>query len=159
MVSEVCVNKALFESAKEVFETMIFMDIVEDTQADKQVEGWGLLASITFKGPTEGCFAICCNIACCQAITRNMLGLDAASEISENEACDAMGEVANMLMGSTKSRLMDQFGNVEVSIPSVTSGRQLQNNLGEGTKKLTTKINIQDEHLAELSLLYREIEK
>lgn len=158
MVSEVCVNNALLDAAKEVFETMIFMEIAE-TKDDKQIDQMGLLASITFKGHVEGCFAICCNMACCQAITRNMLGMEPNEELTDDGVYDALGEVANMLMGSTKTRLMSQFGDVEVSIPSVITGRQLQNNLGEGTKKLVTKINIQNEHVAELSLLYRETSK
>jgi len=31
-----------------------------------------------------------------------MLGIDTAEELSEEEICDALGEVVNMVMGSVK---------------------------------------------------------
>jgi len=155
MVDQICINKALLNGAKEVFETMVFMDLDEATKPDQKIEGWALLSSITFKGPFEGCLAVCCNVDCAKAIAVNMLALD-FEEVGEEETCDAMGEIANMVMGSVKARLQDQFGNAEVSIPSVVSGRSLQNNLGDGSVKLLTRINIQNEYVAELSLLYRE---
>lgn len=156
MIDQVCLNDALLEGAKEVFETMIFMDIKESFEQDLDIEDWALLGSITFKGNLEGCLAICCNVFCAKAITINMLGIDTTEEPSEEEICDAMGEVANVIMGSVKARLHDSIGNLEVSIPSVVSGRKLENNLGDGASKILVKLNIEDEYAAELSLLYRE---
>jgi len=155
MVDQICINETLLDGAKEVFETMVFMDLAEATEPDQKIEGWALLSSITFKGPFEGCLAVCCNVDCAKAIAVNMLALD-LEEVGEEETCDAMGEIANMVMGSVKARLQNEIGNVEVSIPSVVSGRSLQNNLGDGSVKLLTRINIQNEYVAELSLLYRE---
>jgi len=155
MVDQICINEALLDGAKEVFETMVFMDIAEATEPYQKIEGWALLSSITFKGPFEGCLAVCCNVDCAKAIAVNMLALD-LEEVGEEETCDAMGEIANMVMGSVKARLQNEIGNVEVSIPSVVSGRMLQNNLGDGSVKLLNRINIQNEYVAELSLLYRE---
>lgn len=160
MVNEVCFDEALIESAKEVFETMVFMDLAKATEPDQNnVEGWALLGSITFKGAFEGCLAICCSTPCAQAIAINMLGIDTIEQLTEEDTCDAIGEIANMVMGGVKSRLIEKVGNVEVSIPSVISGRELKNNLGDGTEKISVKINIEDEHIAELSLMYRENSK
>jgi len=156
MIEQICINEVLIESAKEVFETMVFMDIAEATEPDQDVEGWALLGSITFKGNVEGCLAICCNIPCAQAIAINMLGMDTTAELTEADTCDAIGEVANMVMGSVKPRLLEKAGNLEVSIPSVVSGRELKNNLGDGAEKFSVKVNIEDEYVAELLLLYRE---
>lgn len=156
MIENVCLNEMLLESAKEIFETMIFMDLTEATEPDQIVEGDALLGSITFKGSIEGCLSICCSTACAQSIAQNMLALDADDEITEADTCDAIGEVANMVMGSVKKRMADSFGDLQVSIPSVVSGKELKNNLGDAAKKLVTKINIEDEYVSELSLLYRE---
>lgn len=43
-----------------------------------------------------------------------------------------------------------------VSIPSVVSGRELENSLGERAGKILLKVSIEEEYVAELSLLYRE---
>jgi len=156
MIEQICVDKMLIESAKEVFETMVFMDLTEAAEPDQNVEGWALLGTITFKGSLEGCMAICCNIPCARAIAMNMLGIDTSEELTEDDTCDAIGEIANMVMGSVKSRLLENVGNLEVSIPSVISGHELRNSLGEGAEKISVKVNIEDEYVAELSLLYRE---
>ena len=156
MIEQMCLDTILLESAKEVFETMIFMDIEKCAEDKQDIDGWALLGSITFTGTLEGCLAICCGTSCAEAISMNMLGLDTTENVGEEEICDAMGEIANMVMGSVKSRLLDSVGNLEVSIPSVVSGRKLQNNLGEGAKKICVNVDIEDEHTAEFALLYRE---
>ena len=156
MIDLLSLNEVLLESAKEIFETMVFMDLAETTEEDHDIEGCALLGTITFKGALEGCLAFCCSTPCAQAIAINMLGLDTTEEIAEEDICDAIGEIANMVMGSVKKRLAESAGNLEVSIPSVVSGRELRNNLGEGAQKASVRINIEDEYVAELSLLYQE---
>jgi len=159
MIENICLNEVLLESAKEIFETMIFMDLTEITEPDKGIEGESLLGSITFKGDLEGCLTISCSISCAQSVARNMLGLDTDDELTDEDTCDAIGEVSNMLMGSVKKRIADDFGDIQVSIPSVISGRELKNNLGDAAKKISTTINIEDEYVVELSLLYRETQE
>jgi hypothetical protein len=53
--------------------------------------------------------------------------MDSPDELASEETCDAMGEVANMIMGSVKSRVANSLGDLQVSIPSVVSGRKLEN--------------------------------
>lgn len=156
-IEQACLNELLLlDSAKEIFETMIFMDMLESDQPDQEITGDAVLSSITFKGDMEGCLAMCCEKKCAQAITMNMLGFDSTEEITDADMCDAIGEVVNMVMGSLKKRLHDTCGTVELSIPLVINGRQLKNTLGEGTQQVIEKIKIEDEYSAELSLLYRK---
>ena len=159
MTEQLCLNDAMLEGAKEVFETMIFMDVEKSSDPDQNIEGQALLGSITFTGSLEGRLTFCCGISCARAIAINMLGIDTAEQLSEKETCDTIGEVANMLLGSVKTRIFESFGNLEVSVPSVVSGWELQNNPGEGTEKISVKLNIQDEYITELSFVYSEIAK
>ena len=156
MIDEMCFSAALLEGAKEVFETMIFMDLEEPCEPAQQIEGDSLLGSITFKNSIEGCLAIRCSVPCARTIAANMLGIDASDEISEAEVCDALGEVTNMVMGSLKSRLADDTGEVQVSIPTVVRGQNLANSLGERASKILVKVNTEDEDTVELSFMYRE---
>ena len=94
MIEQVCLNEVLIESAKEVFETMVFMDIAAATNQDQDIEGWTLLGSITFKGNIEGCLTICLNVPCAQTIAKNMLGIDTTEQVTEEDTCDAIGEIA-----------------------------------------------------------------
>ena len=156
MVNELCMCEALLDGAKEVFETMIFMDLEQCIDDSVELTGDCLLGSITFKGNLEGCLSICCSRAGAKVIAANMLGMDPNEDVADDDICDAMGEVANMVMGGVKSRIQDSVGTIEVSIPSVIGGRQLENSMGEGATKIVTKVTLQSELAAELSLLCRE---
>ena len=152
-----CFNELLLDSVKEIFETMIFMDLLESQDPNYTIQGDAVLSSITFKGNLEGCLAICCEKKCAQTITMNMLGFDSIDDISDADICDAVGEVANMVMGSLKKRIYDTYGDLQLSIPVVVNGQQLKNNLGEGTQEAIVNIQFEDEFPATLSFLYREV--
>ena len=156
MIDEICLNEALLGGAKEIFETMIFVNLEESSETEDIIEGDSLLGSITFKGGLEGCFTICCSAPCAKTIALSMLAMDPSDELSDEEITDAIGEVTNMVMGGIKSRILDVVGNIEVSIPTVTSGQELQNSLGEGALKALVKVKFDNEYIAELSMLYRE---
>lgn len=85
-----------------------------------------------------------------------MLGMMSPDEVSENDVSDAMGEIANMVMGAVKARIQNDVGSIEVSIPSVVQGRELKNSLGEGSGQVKVRVNIEEQYRAEFSLLYRE---
>ena len=155
MVTTVTLKDTLVDSAKEVFETMVFMTLAESDPADAGLSGVTLLGSITFKGDMEGCLGICCEEACARTIAANRRGLDPDEGIGEEDVSDAMGEIANMVMGALKARIQDEVGTIEVSIPSVVQGRELKSNRGEGTCMIKVSVNIEEEFSAELSLLFR----
>ena len=156
MIDEICFSAALLEGAKEVFETMIFMDLEKPCEPEQQIEGDSLLGSITFRNTIEGCLAIRCSVPCVRTIAANMLGIDTSDEITEDEVCDALGEVTNMVMGSIKSRIVTDAGDVQVSIPIVVRGQNLANRLGERASKVMVKVNTEDEDVIEFSFLYRQ---
>jgi chemotaxis protein CheX len=158
MMTTVSLKDALLEGAREVFETMVFMALEESAEPTPITDETTLLGTITFKGSLEGCLGICCGLAAARAIAAGMLGLESDESLAENDISDAVGEVANMVMGAVKSRIQDQAGVIEVSIPSVVQGRQLKNSLGDGATAVTVRASIADEHAAELLLLYRENE-
>ena len=156
MMTTVSLREALLDSAREVFETMVFMAL-EDSGGDTTSLGdTTLLGSITFKGNLEGCLGVCCDEVCAKTIAANMLGMMSPDELSENDISDAMGEIANMVMGAVKARIQNEVGTVEVSIPSVVQGRELRNSLGEGAGQAKIRVNIEEQYRAEFSLLYRE---
>lgn len=156
MVDEVCLNDALLSSAKEIFETMISMDIKESCKSEQDIENDAILGTITFTGSIEGCLAIYCDLPCAKAVSANMLALDSDAELSQEEVNDAIGEVANMVMGSVKSRILTATGDINISIPTVIRGQELNNTLGDSANKVSKKIDIADDYFAELSLSYRE---
>ncbi len=156
MVTTTCLRESVLDGAKDVFETMIFMALEEVAGQATEMGDETLLSTITFKGSLEGCLGICCDVTCARTITANMLGTDPEDDISEDDINDAVGEVANMVMGAVKSRIQDTVGNVEISIPSVIQGIKLRTGLGERANELVVSASLEEEHDIRLSLLYRE---
>lgn len=127
MLEQMTMEQTILDAAREVFETMIFMDIepAGSEPQDSSPEGTALMGSITFRGGLEGCLTICLSEACARSIAANMLGMDSGDQLSLSEVGDAVGEVANMTMGSIKHRIQNTYTDLQVSIPTVVSGRQL----------------------------------
>ena len=155
MIDELCLNDTLIESAREIFSSMISENI-EFCENEQDIEGDSFLGSITFKGSLEGCLTICSNLPCAKTIALKMLAMEPCEKLSEEEICDSLGEVTNMVMGSVKSRLQNTTNNIVVSIPTVVTGLKLQSSLGEGTNKTSVKVRLENEYIAELSMLYKE---
>jgi chemotaxis protein CheX len=153
MISTIPLADSLYDGAKEVFETMIFMSL-EKPVDEVTLGGDCLLGTITFKGGIEGCLAVCLGQDCAKSIAINMLGLDPGAELSKSEISDAVGEVANMVMGSFKARILTDFKSVEVSIPSVIQGTQLETMIIDGQNSLKVPVMI-DEFGAKLILQYK----
>ena len=152
---EVDFAQIVLESARESFETMIFMPIEEVTEPGQSITGEALMGTITFKQALEGCFSIACSKECALAIALNMLGMAPSEELSDEEVCDAMGEVTHLIMGSIRRNLHEYTEDLIVSAPLVVSGQTLENNLGDGSEKVMVYVSIEDEHLAELTMSYR----
>ncbi len=157
MIAATLVKDCLLDSASEVFETMVFMALEEAGEEVQSIdEDVVLLGTITFKGAIEGVLGICCGFECARTIAANMLGTDPDEDLKADDIDDAIGEVANMVMGAVKARIQNETGTVDVSIPSVVRGRELQSSLGEGSHNLGVTVYIEEEHIMKLTLLYRE---
>lgn len=156
MLDQMTLDDTVIDAAREVFETMIYMDVETNNEASPAIEGQSLLGSITFKGCLEGCLAVCVSLSCAERIAKNMLGMEPEESLAIDETCDAIGEVANMVMGSIKTRLQDTYPTIEVSIPSVITGRELKNTLGDKAVKAMVSAWLDEQEAVEFSFLYRE---
>ena len=156
-IDNICMNNVLLASASEVFETMIFMDLEHSIDTEQQITEDSLLSSITFKGDLDGCLSICCTSDCAKSIGRNMLGMDPEENIKQEDTYDALGEVANMVMGSIKTKIQQNAANISVSIPMVVSGSNIVANLSDSSAiKSVVKVTIDSQYIAEFCLLYKE---
>jgi chemotaxis protein CheX len=155
MTTALAAKEILLDSAKEVFESMVFMaleEIGEDTADTADVT---LLGTITFTGTLRGGLNVCCGLECARTIAANMLCMDSPDGLADEDVIDAIGEIANMVMGSVKTRVQDQV-DIAISVPSVVQGRELRSRPTEGTTRTELNVMLAQEHRASFSLLYRE---
>ncbi len=146
----------LLDSAKEVFESMVFMPLEEVEGQKPDPTGVTLLGTITFAGNIEGCLGVCCNMTGARAIAAGMLCMDSPDELADDDLVDAMGEIANMVMGAVKTRIQDNYQSILISVPSVVQGRELRSRPNEGMVQVAATTCAGGEHPVEFSLVYRE---
>ncbi len=126
MVDQAMLKDHLWDSVKETFGTMIALP-VERVEGDVELEATqSMVCVITFTGPLEGSFSACCAKVCAEKIGKAMLMLGPDDSLSEGEICDAFGEVVNMLIGGFKSRISEIAPAIEISIPSIFEGLDIQ---------------------------------
>lgn len=156
MATALALKDVLLDSAKEVFESMIFMAVEEVEDAAPSDTDAMLLATITFTGSIEGGLSIGCPLTSARAVAASMLCMDSPDELGDEDLTDAIGEVTNLVIGAVKTRIQDDIPNISISIPVVVQGRQLSSRLSDGTEKIDVNVSLAAEHQATFSLLYRE---
>lgn len=109
-------------ATQEVFDTMLSMDLAE--QEHKEFSGASrIVGSVSLAGSVSGTVNIHVSNIFAAQITANMLGMEFDEIDSEEEVHDVIGELSNMIGGDLKSRLCDAGFTCELSIPSITSGK------------------------------------
>jgi len=110
----------------DVFDTMLSMDVetIEEASLVNQ-NGNRIVGSIGFAGLVMGNLILHVEEVFARLMTAAMLDME-ADEIEGNEDIhDVIGELCNMICGDLKSRLCDAGLTCELSIPSITSGKEI----------------------------------
>lgn len=117
-------QKNITDATKEIFETMIMLDITPGDPLEKSVNSFKCSVSgvIGLAGSCQGMLAIHTPDSVAKAITSSFLGMD-VDEVDE-DVTDAIGELANMLAGNIKMVLDEAGKDVTVSIPSCIHGEE-----------------------------------
>ncbi len=129
-------KSVLWDSAAESFETMVMSPIEE---IDEEEFGIGVAASytgsITFMGNIKGVILVQCQTESAEQITKSMLMMEADEEVEASEVKDAVGEVANLVLGGFKSRIADEYGDIDMSVPTVIEGQEVRPAIGAGASR------------------------
>ncbi len=111
-------------ATQEIFSSMVMLDV---TPGESFKRGDSKLCNsisgiIGLAGTSKGMLAIHLPNEAALAITTAFLGMD-VEEIDE-DVCDAIGELANMLGGSMKAILDPGGSDIQLSIPSAVHGEE-----------------------------------
>jgi CheY-specific phosphatase CheX len=82
-----------------------------------------LVGSISFTGPVKGALYVECAAGSGEKITRSMLMMEDSDPLEPSAVKDAIGEVANLIAGGFKARMMETVGEIDISVPTVISGK------------------------------------
>lgn len=105
--------------AQEVFEIMLGTSL---RTADVAVmpSGQNFTAMVGLAGSLRGVVTFACGAESGRLIAARMLGPQA--ECNEEEICDALGEICNMVAGNFKNKLIGLDKSCLLSVPAVVSG-------------------------------------
>jgi chemotaxis protein CheX len=122
-VDEVKMAGALRAATEEVFSTMLGMELAVGEPyrlPNKPDPTNGVVALIGLTGKWVGTGGISCSGDLARKISGQLLMSEYAS--IDQEVLDAIGEIANMIVGSFKNALEPEIGPVDMSIPVVVFG-------------------------------------
>jgi CheY-specific phosphatase CheX len=109
-------------ATQEVFDTMLSMELTEKDH--QELTGASrIVGSVSLAGSVSGTVNIHVSDTFASLITANMLGMELDEIDSDEEVHDVIGELSNMIGGDLKSHLCDAGFTCELSIPSITSGK------------------------------------
>ena len=117
------INNAVLD----VFDTMLSMEVqpVSSNQSENN-QGTHIVGSVSFAGAVMGNVNMRVNMEFASQMTAAMLGMEVDEIEGTEEVHDVIGEVCNMIGGDLKSRLCDANLNCELSIPSITTGKEFK---------------------------------
>ena len=109
----------------EVFGTMVNVEMREVPNGQCRLKGEPQIASaVGFTGQVAGVVYLYTTTQFAARITSGLLGLNVSEVPTEEMVNDAMGEIANMVVGHFKSRLTDRNLSCVMTIPSIVRGSQ-----------------------------------
>jgi chemotaxis protein CheX len=117
--------------AKDVFGNMVDMS-VEPSPDPWAPQEEVVTSAIYFTEPWQGALFVECTKSLAFAFTARLLDIDPPTSMDE-DVCDAMGELANMVAGNLKALMP---ANVGISIPSIVRGHDYAVKL-RGAKSLS----------------------
>ena len=101
------IQMALAAAVEEVLETMCFATVLASSEGAAPPEGSGMpaiTAQLHFEGNPSGGFHVSVPMKLAHVVSASFLGREEA-EVSDSQAEDVVGELANMICGSVLSRL------------------------------------------------------
>jgi chemotaxis protein CheX len=121
-VQEVDMARYIIDATKEVFSTMMVMEVEDHYPLRDPVTEFhcSVTGMVGLAGSYTGILSVHCPQVLALKITSNMLGMD-VEEVGE-DVNDALGEIANMLGGHVKQVLSKGGLDLNLSIPTVISG-------------------------------------
>lgn len=127
----------LKESVSEVFNSLVFtfeeaaVKTVEEPEGRRvevtcETNGTEALhveteARVDFEGLVNGCVVLRCSAEGAFDIARGLLMMDESEALEVEEVADALGECANMVTGSLKTKALDPKGEFHMSTPTVSN--------------------------------------
>lgn len=121
------IEKLTRDAIKEVFDTMLSMEINPETPPGPlALDPLGqVVGSVGFIGEATGIIYLYIGVGFARVIASRMLGISETDVDTGEGVTDAIGELSNMVVGQVKSHLCNSGLLCTLTIPSVVRGQHL----------------------------------
>jgi len=124
---------ALQDSIKDAFSTTLSVEVELIEEGLAVQEENRIASTIGFTGTIEGNLTFCLSDKSACDVVSKMIGMD--FEEVDNDVCDGVGELNNMVIGGVKMRITEINQNFEIGVPTIIKGSELEIHAEKG--KLT----------------------
>ena len=124
-INSLDLKEFITNAVSDVFDTMLAMK-VENVAAGQpdNFNGSRIVGTVSFAGKVLGNLNLHVDQQFAVEMTAAMLGMETDEIDGDEEVHDVIGEVCNMIGGDLKSRMCDFGLACELSIPSITTGKE-----------------------------------
>jgi len=127
IINKLDLKSYVSNAVTDVFEAMLDMDVAfVDDAPESSSDGMQIVGTVSFAGKAMGSINLRFNEDFARQITAAMLDMEDDEIEGDEEIQDVVGELSNMIGGDLKSRLCDEDLTCDLSIPTITSGREFQ---------------------------------
>jgi chemotaxis protein CheX len=138
---------SLVAATEEVFETMLATPLARLPLAEGPLTvPVNVVATVAFAGYRRGLVVVYTSMAAARTITGGMLGIPLADV--NGEVPDAMGEVANMVAGTFRNRMLTREPPSDISVPTVTIGRDFSTLYSSSVERVRCPFDMRGEHVS-----------
>ncbi len=117
----------IINAVNDVFGTMLSMKVESiEGKPPENNNGNHIVGTVSFAGTVLGSLNLHVDEEFACQMTAAMLGMETDEIESDEEIHDVIGELCNMICGDLKSRLCDVGLSCELSIPTITSGKEFK---------------------------------
>ena len=135
-------NKALEGATKEIFKSVLDWDVHNQSPVEKPIKDSAASETsvfISFVGELSGAITMKCANQFASLIASEMLGMPV--EPGSDDMKDAVGELLNMIVGSTKTEYSSDSDPFKISIPTIIVGADYSIHIKAGPTDMVTQID------------------
>jgi chemotaxis protein CheX len=137
----------LVQATADVFETMVFRHVDAGQPDAHEVvhAGPSVVATVAFAGSRCGLVSIHSSTETAREIAGAMLGMPPAT--INGQMPDAIGEIANMIAGTLRTRMAAHEPAWAIAVPTVTMGTDFSTKYVTDVTRLTVPFSMEGQHI------------
>lgn len=147
MIDQDLLIRSVTEATKEVFSTMLDMEVrFNGVAGDTRAPELGIISLVGITGDWGGSGVFCCSSALAAVLCSRMLGteLSLGAPSIDEEVLDVVAEITNMMIGNVKTAVEVVTGPLAISVPTVIHGRNFEFRNPSGLRSVALSFSAED---------------